>query len=200
MLRLTHAQTVTGAIRVDDIDDGLPNKEVHRLGSKGDPKSYKRDGYAGAVKQACYIPRTKIGDTTVAGYIDILESERVLMSAGQGKISKLVKAGLITQATILPTDVTTPVLTSATLGSPSSGDVTFVGTGLTSTAPEVSTVRFRGAGVGSVTLTKTQITGVGGGVYTDTSIVVKASLIAGLTTGDTVTVRADALVSNTKTF
>src|ERR1700744_4658687 len=143
MLRLTHAHTGTGAIRVDDIDDGLPNKEVHRLGSKGDPKAYKRDGYANATKQPCYIPRTKIGDATVAGYIDILESERVLMSAGTGKISKLVKAGLITQATISPTDVTTPVITTATKGTPSTGDVTFVGTGFLSVAPEVSTVRFK---------------------------------------------------------
>jgi len=39
MLRLVHKQTVQGAILVDDIDDGIPNKEVHRLGSYGDPKA-----------------------------------------------------------------------------------------------------------------------------------------------------------------
>src|SRR6478735_4695737 len=158
MLRLTHNQTVSGAIRVDDIDDGLPNKSVHRLGSRGDPKAYRRDGYANSPKQPCYIPRTKIGDATIAGYIDVLETEKVILLAA-------------------------PVITTATLNSPSAGDVTVVGTGLASVAPEVTTVRFAGTGVGSKTLTLAQITGAGGGSASDTGMVIKASLIAGLTTG-----------------
>jgi len=200
MLRLTHNQTVSGAIRVDDIDDGLPNKSVHRLGSRGDPKAYRRDGYANSPKQPCYIPRTKIGDATIAGYIDVLETEKVILSAASGKISKLVRAGLITQATVTPASLAAPVITTATLNSPSAGDVTVVGTGLASVAPEVTTVRFAGTGVGSKTLTLAQITGAGGGSASDTGMVIKASLIAGLTTGNTMIIRADAKDSNTKTF
>ena len=71
MLRLIHKQTGAGALLVDDIDDGIPNKQVHRLGSTADPKAYKRDGYANEPKQKCYIPRTKEGDATLPGFIDL---------------------------------------------------------------------------------------------------------------------------------
>jgi hypothetical protein len=67
MLRVIHNQTVVGGIIVDDIDDGLPNKEVHRLGSSAYPKQYVRDGYAGKAKQPCYIPysHTSVSGTAV---------------------------------------------------------------------------------------------------------------------------------------
>jgi hypothetical protein len=80
MLRLIHAQTVQGALLVDDIDDGLPNKTAHRLGSVADPNAYARDGYANKPKQSCYIPRVKPTDATIPGYIDLEESTRVLPS------------------------------------------------------------------------------------------------------------------------
>ena len=69
MFRLIHNQTIQNGILVDDIDDGLPNKEVHRLGSTADPKAYVRDGYANKVKQPCYIPysRASVGFPTIPG-------------------------------------------------------------------------------------------------------------------------------------
>lgn len=198
MLRLIHSQTVQGAIRVDDIDDGLPNKDVHRLGSKGDPKAYERDGYANSAKQPCYVPRTKKTDATVAGYIDLRETSRVTASAGNGKIAKLKAAGLITVVSLIPSDITAPNIATATKGSPSANDLTLAGTNMASVAPEITTVHLFGAGVGNVTLTTAQILAVGGGVVSNTSIVIKASLIAGLATGDSIQVRADAQLSNVK--
>lgn len=199
MLRLVHAQTVQGPIRVDDIDDGLPNKEVHRLGSSGDPKAYKRDGYANADKQPCYIPRAKATDATVAGYIDLRQTNRVTLSSSKGKISKLVQAGLITTVSFVPTDIATPVVTGAVHGVPGTGDVTIAGTGFLSVSPEISTVTLKGAGVGvgGITLTRTQILAGTGGVFSDTSIVIDTLLAPGLAAGDNVTVRSDALTSNT---
>jgi hypothetical protein len=198
MLRLIHTQTVQGPIRVDDIDDGLPNKEVHRLGSSGDPKAYRRDGYANADKQKCYVPRVKAGETTIPGYIDLRETRRVTLSSGKGKISKLQTAGYITVVSFLPSDIVTPNIATATLGSPGAGDVTLAGTGFLSVSPDISTVHLFGAGVGNVTLTSTQILGGAGGAFTNTSIVIDTLLVPGLATGDSIQVRADGLLSNIK--
>lgn len=199
MLRLVHAQTVQGSIIVDDIDDGLPNKVVHRLGSSGDPKAYKRDGYANADKQPCYVPRVKRGETTIPGYIDLRQTNRVTLSASKGKIAKLAAAGLITTVSFVPSDIVTPVVSAAASATPGAGDVTITGTGFLSVAPDISTVRLAGAGVGvgGITLTRTQILAGTGGAFTNTSIVIDTLLAPGLAAGDTVTVRADGRTSNT---
>lgn len=201
MLRLVHTQTVQGPIRVDDIDDGLPNKVSHRLGSSGDPKAYKRDGYAQADKQPCYVPRVKKGETTIPGYIDLRQTNRVTLSSSKGKIAKLVQAGLITTVSFIPSDLTTPVVSAAASGSPGAGDVTITGTNFLSVAPDISTVTLKGAGVGvaGITLTRTQILAGTGGAFTNTSIVIDTLLAPGLAAGDTVTVRSDGRTSNTFT-
>ena len=202
MLRLVHKQTVQGAILVDDIDDGIPNKAVHRLGSSGDPKAYKRDGYANLDKQKCYITRVKKGETAIPGYIDLRETRRVTLSAGQGKISKLVQAGLITVVSFQPSELTTAVVTAAVSATPGAGDVTITGTNFLSVSPDISTVTVKGAGVGQagITLTSTQILAGTGGVFTNTSIVIDTLLVPGLAVGDTVTVRSDGKNSNTFTI
>jgi len=197
MLRLIHTQSNQGAILVDDLDDGLPNKNVHRLGSTGDPDAYKRDGYANEPKQACYIPRTKPTDATIAGYIDLNETQRVLLSAENGKIAGLQTAGLITVVSLTASDLAAPVITAVTLNSPAAGDVTIDGTGFLSVDPEITSVRLWGAGVGDVTLTAAQILAVAPGAVGDTQIIIDATLIAGLASGDDVAVTADAQVSNT---
>lgn len=201
MLRLVHAQTVQGPIRVDDIDDGLPNKAVHRLGSSGDPKAYKRDGYAQADKQPCYIPRVKSGETAIPGYIDLRQTNRVTLSSSKGKIAKLVQAGLISTVSFIPSDLTTPVVTGAVHATPGAGDCTITGTNFLSVAPDISTVTVKGAGVGvgGITLTRTQVLAGTGGAFTNTSIVIDTLLIPGLAVGDTVTVRSDGRTSNTFT-
>lgn len=202
MLRLVHKQTIQGGILVDDIDDGMPNKEVHRLGSSGDPKAYKRDGYANSDKQPCYIPRVKKGETNIAGYIDLRETRKVTFSAGQGKIFKLQTAGLITVVSFQPSDLTTAVISAAASATPGAGDLTITGTNFLSVSPDISTVFVSGAGVGvgGITLTSTQILAGAGGVFTNTSIVIDTLLVPGLAAGDTVYVRADGKKSNTFTI
>jgi hypothetical protein len=200
MLRIIHSQTIQGSILIDDIDDGLPNKVVHRLGSSGDPKAYARDGYANADKQKCYVPRVKAGETTIPGYIDLRETSRVTLSSGKGKILKLKNAGYITTVSFQPSDIVTPNISGATLDAPGTGDVTLTGTGFLSVSPDVSTVTLSGAGVGSVTLTSTQILAGAGGTFTNTSIVIDTLLAPGLAAGDTVRVRADGILSNVFTL
>lgn len=91
MIRLIHNQTVVGAILVDDIDDGLPNKEVHRLGSLGDPKAYERDGYANKPKQGCYLQysHTAPNGSIVAGHVTLQQTNKVTESLFKGKIAKM---------------------------------------------------------------------------------------------------------------
>lgn len=172
MLRLSHNQTVTGGLLVSDIDDGLPNKTAVRL--IGDPQRYRRDGYANAPKQACYIPHSKIGDPTIAGYIDVKETDRVLMSVNNGVAKGLSDKGLLTVTSFTSANVATPTVSSANLDSPSPGDLTITGTTLTSLAPEVTSVIL--TGTGAKTLTQAQILGAGGSVSA-TSIFIPAALI-----------------------
>lgn len=198
MLRLIHSQTVQGAILVDDIDDGLPNKTAHRIGSTADPGAYVRDGYANVPKQSTYISRTKHTNPLIPGYIDLEESQRVLLSAGKGKISGLQTAGLISVVSFDEGDIVAPNVTSATLGTPAAGDLTVGGTGFLSTTPEITTVNLWGTGVGgtsiapAITLTVAQIIAVSPGAVTDTSIVIDSTLLPSLATGDFVRVNADA--------
>jgi hypothetical protein len=197
MLRLVHAQTVLGAILVDDIDDGLPNKNIHRLGSTGDPNAYLRDGYANKPKQACYIPRTKPTDATIPGYVDLEQSRRVDHSAGSGKIAGFQRAGLITVVSFVEADLAQPSVTGASLNTPAAGDTTIAGTSFLSVTPDATSVRLFGAGVGDVTLTQAQFTAVAPGAITDIQIVIDSTLIAGLASGDSIIVTADDRVSNT---
>lgn len=200
MLRLIHTQTTSGAILVDDIDDGLPNKTAHRLGSTADPKAYVRDGYANVPRQPCYIPRVKAANPVIAGYIDLEQTDRVTLSADKGKIKGLQLAGLITVVSFNKSDIVTPNVSGATLDAPAAGDVTIAGTGFLSVAPEITSVRLAGAGVGDVTLTKTQIEAVAPGLVTNTSIVIDSTLIAALALGDTIQVFADGLAGNIYTI
>lgn len=196
MLRLIHTQNVQGAILVDDIDDGLPNKTAHRL-ADGNPASYPRDGYANGRKQKCYVPRTKPGDATIAGYIDLDETSRVILSAAKGKIDGLRRAGRITVVSLVAGDLAQPNISGATLDIPAVGDVTIAGTNFLSVAPNSTRVRLFGAGVGDVTLTQAQIIAVPPGAVGNTSIVIDSTLIAGLAVGDSIIVTADDQASNT---
>ncbi len=197
MLRLIHAQVGLGALYIDDIDDGLPNKEVHRLGSTADPRAYARDGYANGAKQPCYIPYANPANTTQPGYIDLDETNRVLLSASSGKIAGFLRASLITVISLVASDKLAPVITGTTLDSPAAGDITIAGLNFLSILPDVTSVTLAGAGVGSVTLTKAQIELVAPGAVTNTSIVIDSTLVPGLQAGDTVVVHADSQDSNT---
>lgn len=197
MLRLIHTQTEQGGLLIDDIDDGLPNKMTHRLGSVGDPAAYKRDGYANEPKQAVYVPRTRASDPTIAGSIDLLETERVVASQASGKIAGMVTAGHITVTSLVAADLDAPVVTAAEVDLPAAGDITIDGTGFLSVNPDVTSVRLFGGGVGDVTLTLAQIIAVAPGAVSDTQIIIDTTIIGGLVATDDVIVTADDQASNT---
>lgn len=180
MLRLIHAHNSLGSILVDDIDDGLPNKTAHRLGSTGNPDAYLRDGYANASKQPCYVPYWKPQSATISGYIDLRETERVELSAGKGKIQGLFAAGLIlAPVSFTAADVAAPTVASAVIGG-GPADVTITGTNLTSLTPNFTTVYITGTG-GPLTITQDDIITAGGSVAA-LSIVIPAALVVGVAT------------------
>jgi hypothetical protein len=200
MIRLIHNQTVSGAILVDDIDDGLPHATAHRLGSLGDPRAYERDGYANKPKQACYIPysHTAPNGSSTAGFITLQQTNRVTMSAGKGKISKLVQAGLVSEVSgLTAAQFVTPTITAS-----DSGALTVTGTTFLSVTPDVTTVTFaQGTGVtapvpATLTVLSAWLTG-------STLITIPAGAFAGgqvPVTGNTVTVTSNEQNSNTFTM
>lgn len=206
MLRVVHAQTVLGPIYIDDIDDGLPNKTAKRLGSTADPNAYVRDGYANVAKQPCYVPRTNPADSSVAGYVDLDETQRVVHSAFNGKIKGLQTAGLVSVVSLLASDLVTPVIIGAQIDVPDAGDVTISGTGFLSVSPDITRVNLWGAGVGGtalapgLTLTTAQIIATAPGAVGATSIVIDTLVNGALAAGDFVTVVADGRTSNTFTI
>jgi len=206
MLRLVHSQQNLGSLYIDDIDDGLPNKQVKRLGSTADPNAYKRDGYANEPKQPCYLPRTNPSDSTLPGYIDLEETERVTLSAAGGKIKGFQDNGDITIVSLVASDLAAPVITAAEIDLPAVGDLTIDGTGFLSVSPEITTVQIWGAGIGgtaaapAVTLNVATIIGTAPGAVSNTQIIIDTTLMASLAAGDLVTVRADAQTSNTFTI
>jgi hypothetical protein len=205
MFRLVHTQNVLGALYIDDIDDGLPNKTAKRMGSTADPKAYARDGYANSAKQPCYVPRVKPGDATIPGFIDLDETQRVIHSAFNGKISGFHRAGLITVVSLAASDLSTPVITAAQIANPAAGDVTITGTSFLSVAPDFTVVKLFGAGVGgtalapALTLTTAQIIATAPGAVSNTSIVIDTLVNGALAAGDFIIVVADGRSSNTFT-
>jgi len=189
MLRIVHTQlsSVLGPVRLDDCDDGLPHLTAHR-GATGNPKADAHDGYSDKAKQPCYVPRTmaSMGLPLVAGYIDLRETDRVKLSAAQGKIAGFKNAGIVSVISFTAADVAAPTVASAVLAT----DLTITGTNLDSLAPNESIVTI--TGTGAKTLTKTQILAVGGASFSNTSIVIKAASIPGVAIAtSSVRVKAD---------
>jgi hypothetical protein len=173
----------------------IPGDSVLVRGGISATANYQRDGSSlggsdkstqtgvNYPKQKCYIPKYKIlpngtHDTTIAGYIDVAESDRVLLSQYHGVISAFSKSlstntayPLITVTSFTAADIAAPTITAANIAAGGTYSLTITGTNFTSLSPDVSSVR-----VGSTILTPTQIT-TAGGTFSATSIVIPESLV-----------------------
>lgn len=177
MYRVIHTQSNLAHLAIDDIDDGLPNKNAHRLGGVGDPKAYKRDGYANNPKQKSYVPYSDAAVPSLPGFIDLNGTQSVQLSVGKGKIAKMVAAGWVDVVTFDPADTAAPTLATATIDTPGPGDLTLVGTNFESLSPYSTSVII--TGTGAVTLTQAAIE-TGGGTVGNLSIVIPAALVPGI--------------------
>ncbi len=184
MLRVIHSQSEDGLIILSDIEDGA------RFGSRTILDAAKR----AVLKQEVLVPFENPNDSTQPGFVDLIESDNVLLSASHGCIAGLVANSLASVQIYSAADLTTPVITTADLDTPGAGDLTVTGTDLLSIPPDVSQLIL--TGTGAVTYTKAQII-TGTGTWTDVEIVVPAAMIPGV--GTTVTsakVYADTQDSN----
>jgi hypothetical protein len=207
MLRLIHSQTIPGAILVDDIDDGLPNKEVYRLGTTADPKAYARDGYANKAKQSCYVPYSQAskGYPGIAGYINLQMTENVQLSSGKGKIAKLQLSPqhtsnptpLISVVSLVAADIVQSTVSAA---AHVAANFQIDGTVLTSVSPDTTTVTL-GRGTAGTTpspavWTQAAIVAAGGSVSATQILIPWAAFTGQVPVAlNTVTVNANELNS-----
>lgn len=210
MLRLIHAQTIPGTILVDDIDDGLPNKEVYRLGTTADPKAYQRDGYANKAKQSCYLPYSMAskGFPAIPGYINLQETESVTLSAGKGKISKLKLAPqypagsvtpLLSVISLVAADIIASVVTAM---AHVAANLQIDGTTFTSVSPDITTVTLAKGAAGTTpspaVWTTAAIVAAGGSVSATQILIPWAAFVGQVPVAlNTVVVQANQLNSNT---
>jgi hypothetical protein len=193
MLRLIHARTTVGPILITDIDDGLPNKNVHRM--QGNPNAYARDGYANNPKQPCYLAYASPVDPAQPGSIDLQETDRVRMSAQRGVIKKLKDAGYLTTVVIPDAGGLAPPHVTSVVLNPGTGVITIVGTHFTSIDPDTTYINLTGDG--EVTLASADVLDAGG-TFTDTHIVIPSDLLFGVATVTTsCEIDANSLGSNT---
>lgn len=136
------------------------------------------------------LTSTQIGGTFTDTSITVPEA-LIPLSMVVGTTTVTVTAdGMTTAAHAIAVTNTTPTLATAVL----SPDLTLTGTGLRSILPNLTSVTV--TGTGAVVLTAAQILGVSGGSISDTTIVIKASLIPGVvTTNSHVAVTANSLTS-----
>lgn len=137
-IRLVHTQEERGAILITDIDEGLP-----------------RDILDEERKQDCYVTYNKksldvasngvtkvVTDTDVPGFIDLVPSDKVLLSRDRGAIAGLATAELVSVVDIPTGALAAPTIATAT--QTTTGDVTVTGTNFVSFDPDVTSVTIGG--------------------------------------------------------
>lgn len=113
-----------GSILLDKID--------RRTGQSESPP------YAQIAKQKVYVPRSNPADPTVKGYVDLVQSDEVILAAlPKGSIGGLVTAGKVTVATVSSALTVAPAISA---GNTAGTDVTLTGTVFLSVSPDVTKV------------------------------------------------------------
>jgi hypothetical protein len=179
LVRVINQQTLVRSILIDKIDRCQGNFS----------------GYANRAKQKVYVPYANPVDSTVKGYIDLVPTDEVLLSADAGTIKKLKDAGKVDFAIVASNLVATPVVTAASDGGT---DITVDGTTFTSVSPDKTyLIVTNGSGV-SLKVPSTSF-----GSFTGTQIVVADATVAALGTpaaGWKVQVQANSKLSNVFTI
>lgn len=175
LVRVINQQTLVRSILIDKIDRSQGNFS----------------GYANRAKQKVYVPYANPVDTTVKGYIDLVPTDEVLLSADNGTIKKLKDAGKVDFSVVASNLVSTPVVTSA---NDAGTDITVNGTTFLSVSPDKTyLIVTNGAGV-SLKVPSTSFS-----VGTNIQIVVPDAIVAALGTpavGWKVQVQANSRFSN----
>lgn len=162
--RLVHTQASKGPILINDIDQGLPIEYLDEQRKQDCYVTYNHKYFAGL---------EVVTDTSLKGFIDLVPSDKVKLSAHGGVIAGLVKAGLIDVIEIPTGALKAPVVASVTQDTADTYDVTIAGSRFDSFDPYVTKVTLTD-GATVVELTSAQIVN-GGGTFSSTEIVILAA-------------------------
>ena len=132
LIRVVNQQTIHRSLLLDKLDDGQANTM----------------GYAHNPRNKVYVPFTNTTDVSgqllpvpVKGYLDLIPSDRVLLSANHGTISGLKAMGKIDSFAFSSALVAIPTISGAT-HSGVTNDTTINGTTYLSVTPDVTYVKF----------------------------------------------------------
>lgn len=151
--------------------------------------------YAQIEKQRIYVPYWNPLDTTVNGYTDLVQTDRVLLAMeADGVIGRLEADGHVTVSVFDSDLIATPTITNA---ANAAGTTTIDGTTFLSLTPDVTYVTFVNLGGVSQTIAQADFT-----IHTGVQItIVDAKVTIGVPgVGWTVTVQSNSKQSNTFTM
>jgi hypothetical protein len=123
-IRVVNEQHINRSILIDKIDRSQGNFE----------------GYAQKAKQAVYVPFTNPADSTTKGYLNLVPTNEVLLSAHDGTISGLAKDKYISFAAVDSAVIAQSTISGTVLGGSS---VTINGTTFESVYPDFTRVQIR---------------------------------------------------------
>lgn len=174
LIRVVNQQTIVRSILIDKIDRSQGNFT----------------GYAQRAKQKVYVPYSNPVDSSVKGYIDLIPTDEVLLSADSGTIKRLADVGKVSKAVVSSALLTTPVISSASHGG---SDTTINGTTFLSVSPDVTYVIFTNL----VGATQKVASGLFGSFTNILAVVPDSAITIGTpTTGWKVQVQANSKLSN----
>ncbi len=179
LVRVINQQTLVRSILLDKIDQSQGNSS----------------GYARKAKQKVYVPYSNPADSSVKGYVDLIPTDEVLLSADSGTIAGLKKASRVDTAIVASNLVATPVVTGA---SDASTQITVDGTTFLSVAPDKTYLIVTNGAGASLKIPSTSFD-----TFTTLQIIVLDATVAALGTpapGWKVQVMANSKLSNVFTI
>lgn len=120
-IRVVNQQVLNRSILIDKVDRSQGNFS----------------GYAQRAKQKIYVPYVNPLNSAVKGYLDMVPTDEVLLSADSGTIKKLQTSGYVSFTAVAATLLATPVVTSA---SNAATNTTINGTTFLSVSPDLTYV------------------------------------------------------------
>ena len=135
-VRLVHTREVEGSILISDIDQGLPEESMDEERKQDvyvthDKLDFEFSGTTGTIAS---VSR----NADLPGYIDLVPSDKVILSRDKGVIAGLSEQGLIEVVDLPSGGIQDPVITEA--AQTGTGDVVITGTSLDSFSPDITRV------------------------------------------------------------
>lgn len=145
--RLVHNQNSDGYLLITDIDQGLPIEHLDEERKQASYLSYNHKRLDVAASGETKV----VEDKTRAGFIDLVPSDKVLLSVAQGVIKGLKDNGFLSVVEVPAGALAAPTISSAThdtatpagddgVGTADDGSIVIDGTNFTSFDPDVTTV------------------------------------------------------------